>query len=212
MNEFPIFLFNHGSLLNYLSKAESSPLGGEEHTLVELGATAYLAHFTGLQTPANFPGVAAALNQETTLGELSIKIPDCPHSLILAPGERVSEAAIADAWQKIGQLNGESLVGLISTTEAPGLVARIESECPITLFWDVDYPPTADTDWANVLAAYLRERPQADVWQGIRLYSGSSASRVSVEDDSCPPPLRELSEVIQRLNTPETFSAAYATT
>ena len=212
MRNFPIYLFNHGSLLGYLSKAATSPLPKSKLTIAELAITPYLAHFAGLQTPDNFPGIAAALNPQTSLRELAIKIPDCPHSLILAPGERLSPKAISDAWQELGEDSGDSLIGLLSLPEAATLLPQIELENPVTLFWDVDSPPTGDFSWLDALSNYLRVRTPNSVWQGIHLYSGSRATAVMEDDvESYPAFLRGLSETIQRLNPSQVTSETHAT-
>ena len=200
MKNFPIYLFNHGSVLNYLSQAATSPLAKSQQIIVELATKPYLAHFAGLQTPANFPGIAASLNPQTSLRELAIKVPDGSHSLILAPGERLAESALADAWQGVIQEAEESLVGLLSVSEAAALLPLIELESSVTLFWDIDYPPTGDLAWSLALGAYLRERSTESAWRGIHFYSGSRAAAITEEAADFPASLREFSETIKRLN------------
>ena len=183
MNETQIIFFNHGSVWSYLNKEAGLP--GElsaRTTFVELGTLPYLTHYAGLHTPEDFPGIAAVLDRKTGLERLAVEAPDSRFALILAPGQGGNFTAVADAWRMLENDSVNEVAGLIGLWDAAELLPKLEPASRISLFWDLDVPPSAELGWVEALAAHFELLDRRDRWQGIHFYSGKSGEVIGPED------------------------------
>ena len=141
------------AVVAFLNSPEGRALGGD--LLVECSAEPALGLVLNLETPTNYPGVAGLLGG-VDLGTLAHPSDHLPAPIILAPGARVSPAAIRDALSRL-QRQDERLAAitlLVPVAEARGLGSALAVAERFLIAWDItSYPHEELVDFAHWLAA-----------------------------------------------------------
>ena len=185
-NSIHCLVYSHPTVVQRLKEAAFKPLAGR--ILVEIAPEPTLGHALGLETPANFPGVAGILSKKHNLSDLSVDVRELPVPIILAPGAETSPKALEDAVALLSDHSNHGQISLLVHVRdldlVKGALAHVDK---LTVLWDLaDLPGSSLVSLAEYLASEDLLTPE--FWGGFVPYEHT--------DRPVPPENREALEAI----------------
>ncbi len=128
------------TVTSFLQTVEGRAFGGD--LLVECSAEPALGFVLNLETPANYPGVAGLLGG-VDLGTLAHPSEHLPAPIILAPGGRVSRAALRTALARLQRPDERlsAITLLVPVGEARSLGSALAVAERFAIAWDTSLSP-----------------------------------------------------------------------
>ena len=134
------------TVTSFLQTVEGRAFGGD--LLVECSAEPALGFVLNLETPANYPGVAGLLGG-VDLGTLAHPSEHLPAPIILAPGGRVSRAALRTALARLQRPDERlsAITLLVPVGEARSLGSALAVAERFAIAWDTSLSPLEFARW-----------------------------------------------------------------
>lgn len=140
------------TVTSFLQTAEGRAFGGD--LLVECSSVPALGFVLNLETPPNYPGVAGLLGG-VDLGTLAHPSENLPAPIILAPGSRVSPAALRSALARLERPDERlaAITLLVPIGEARALGSALAVAERFAIAWDASaFPHEELIDFARWFA------------------------------------------------------------
>ena len=149
--ELNLIVYSNPTVLKHLDMGTLAPSVGE--VLVEVALFPTLSYALGMETPAEYPGVAGVLAGRSSLDSLAVQAQGLAKPIVLAPGSGISAAAMDSAIAHLRDSEGgRRITLLLHVSEWPGLSHAVSCVDRLVVAWDLADMPS---DNLPELAAFV---------------------------------------------------------